>query len=138
MPVKIKFLAVVPEGANCGFRAFFFCKKFKYLIAFPITWSQVEFLLNKESNKIPPKERAILQLLNQIDIRHIILLRHGKEYHAEIQIKGKHSRQRILNIPFKYTLAHVCNENTVLKMSVEDLTQDGTYITRELLLESLN
>ncbi len=137
MPVKIKFLAVIPDGPNCNFRAFFFCKKFKYLIAFPIPWDQVEFLLNKESNKIPSREKAILQLLDQIDIKCIALLRQNKGYCASIQIRGKSNKPKVLNMPFRYALAHVCRENTILKMSVRDLKQDGTYITKKLLLESL-
>lgn len=141
MCAKITFLAVVPESSksNVIYKAFFFCKKRQLLIAIPVNWEVVDFLIRKNQVGYENRDRILNRFLQNKGgkLSSIELSKELEIYESIFKIKTFLWRKRI-HTSFFQGFAVASLYKVPLEIKGSTLLKEGMAITKEMLNQVLS
>jgi len=137
---KIKFLAIVPSTRNntTVFNAYFFCKNTRQMFSIKVSEEIVDFAIKKEKHQ---RDRYVNQKftenLRALNITEIIVKKRGfGEYNTVIRIGQRFISKKITTSFYSgFIMSRLLN--ITMKIENKILREDGIYITKKLLEDSL-
>jgi len=140
MPKKIAFLAVVPSTKNNKtlFEAYFFCKSTHQIFSLKVNEEIVDFVINKgkyQNGKYINRE--FTKNLESLNINEIVVKKERpQKYKIVIKTKLKFISRKITT---SFYSGFIVSQLLNIPMRIENKTlrEDGIYITKKLLKDSL-